>query len=261
MNVRDQGFGLNFNQGFGQGRFVAAAQPDMAARQGSWDMLTQGRQNQFTAGQNDANRGLQRYLGDQGNATQRYGIDQQAATSREGNRLQYQASILPANLRQSRFNTLLPYLNQAMGGMGSMFGGGYNGAGQRGQQPLISAAPVLSASQVQQQVNGARANNDAATAGQVQQMNAGLAGRGFGSNSPLAQALMANYAGQNMATNTANERDTRINASQLNADHILKAQMAQEGQFASRQQEEIERGKAYTGGISSLLSALGSFGS
>ena len=24
MNVRDQGFGLNFNQGFGQGRFVAA---------------------------------------------------------------------------------------------------------------------------------------------------------------------------------------------------------------------------------------------
>lgn len=259
MGVRDQGFGLNFNQGFGS-RFMAAAPQSGAAQNSAWDMLGQKRQQEFTGGQNDANRGLQRYLGDQSNATQMHGIDAQAATARQGNMLQYKASILPANLRQSRFRTLLPYLDQAMSGMGQGLNGGYGGAGQRGEQPEINAAPVLTANQMQQQVNAQRAGNDASMAGRVQQMNAGLAGRGFGSNSPLAQALMANFAGQNMATNTANERETRLSGAQMNSEHVLKAQQAREQQFASRQQEEIERGKAYTGGISSLMSALGAFG-
>ncbi len=257
MSIRDSGFGLNYNKGFGSGKTFMAKPQDNSQ---GWDLLTQRRQHEFTGGQNDANRGLQRYLGDQGDATQRYGIDQTAATNREGNRLSYQASILPHNLKQGRFNAVFPLFQNALGGLQGAAGGGggYSGGGAFGQQPNIDAGPVFSPGQVQQQVNAARSGNDAASAGRTRQMSTQLAGRGFGSGSPLAMALEQNLFGQNLAANAGNERDIRMGATQGNADHVLKAQQAREGQFAARQQEEIERGKSYIGGMSSLLGSFGS---
>lgn len=209
---------------------------------------------------NDSNNGLARYLGDQGNQTQRYGIDANNATTRQGNQLQYQASVLPANLKQQRFNQVLPMFQDAFGRMGQWGGGtsGYKGNGQVGTQPNITTGGVYSQGQIQQQVNAGHAQTDQQTGTNVQNMNNQLGGKGYGSGSPLAMALQQNYEGQGMAANANNERETRMTAAQQNAGQTLNSQQAAEGQFANRQNEDIERNKVRTTALSSWLGSLGS---
>lgn len=151
------------------------------------------------------------------------------------------------------------------GGGSSPPAGGAWGTGGFGQgappgagQPRISARPVYTQGDIQRQVNMQTAANDQGTATKMRDMQSSLAGRGFGSNSPLAQALGQGMQMGNLATNTQNASQTRLGAASANAQQVLAGQTAQEQQYASRQQEAIQRAGIYQNFLSSALAALGS---
>ena len=153
--------------------------------------------------------------------------------------------------KDKRFNQIFPYLAGQIGqGNAAMAGG------QSPPSPEIRVGGVWNPQQVQQQVNAARAGNDQQAGGQMQRQQQELASRGFGSNSPLLMALRGQTQAANMATNTSNEREIRQNAQQQNVQQILASQQAREGQFASRQREDIERRKPYWANQNALIAAL-----
>lgn len=243
----DHGFGsrIFFPGGGGGG---GGADPLAYQKQAALQMGQNRQQSRQQGAQND----LQRYLADQASGDNRYGIDTQAETARRGQQLQYDASVLPANQKMQRFGTLLPMMSGAFNQIGQM------PQGPVGRAPAITTGGVWDQGQIQQQVNAGRASNDRQTAGQVQKMHADVAGRGFGANSPLAMALETNYKGQGMAANANTERETRMGAAEKNAGHLLATQSAAEGQYASRQQEEIQRRKARMDALTQWTSTLGS---
>lgn len=91
----------------------------------------------------------------------------------------------------------------------------------------ITPGPVWNSQQIGQQVNQAKAYNDAATA--AQQLSAGrsLAGRGQGYNSPLLSQIDAQLQGQDLAANDASAQGINWNAAQGNAQQLLAGQSAQ----------------------------------
>jgi hypothetical protein len=243
-------FGLNEDQGF---RSMGGARGGYAAGgSGGGDPLAGDRiraaSQERTAG---ANNTLQKYLAGQSDATARYVADQRAATDREGNQLQYNASVLPANQKMERYNATVPYFQNTFAAMNQE-------ARPVGRAPGITVGGVYDEGQIQQQVNAARAGNDQKTGGDVSRMRADVGGRGFGSNSPLALALESNMHSQNLAANTSSERETRMGAAKMNSDQLLASQTAAEGQYSSRQQEEIERKKAHQSALGTWLGAFGS---
>ncbi len=163
-------------------------------------------------------------------------LDQQANTA------------IPVNAQMARFNAILPLLS----GQFSRLNNGFATAGgANGTPPPITAGPVLNPQQIQQQVNQSRAANDQSTASQIQNSNSSLAGRGFGSNSPLQMALNQGMQNQNMATNTANETNTRLNAAQQNAGQLLNSQQANANLWATGNQLgqlALNMGKDYAKG-------------
>ncbi len=165
-----------------------------------------------------------------------------------------QAAQLQQGNQMSRFNQLLPLLTGQLGKLNNGFAtaGGTNSA-----PPPISAGPTLNPQQIQQQVNTSRAANDQATAGQQANSNASLAGRGFGSNSPLSMALNQGMQNNNLATNTANETSTRLNAAQQNASQLLNSQQALSNQWATGNQLDIQRRAPYFQTQNALIAALG----
>ncbi len=176
-------------------------------------------------------------------------------TQLDAARIGADASMLPARLQQQRFDTVFPWLTSQIGSFMSNPQFATIG-GQSPASPEITVGGVLNPQQVQQQVNAMRAHNDQKAQTQMQGNSQDLAGRGFGSNSPLLAALQGQAQANNLATNTAGARDIRLNAAQMNASHLLDTQQAREGQFASRQREDIERRKPYWAYQTSLLGAL-----
>ena len=158
------------------------------------------------------------------------------------------------NAQMSRFNQLLPLLSGDLSKLGTNMAtaGGANTA-----PPPISAGPTLNPQQIQQQVNTSRAANDQSTANQQANSNASLAGRGFGSNSPLQMALNQGMQNSNMATNTANETATRLNAAQQNAAQTLNSQQALSNQWATGNQLDIQRRAPVFQQQNALIAALG----
>lgn len=229
FNIRDQGFGLNFNRGFG-GRAPAAF--------GSTGVLEAQQRAADALGQEAAARN-QRAIA---------GMQQQGETHRA--RIAAQASTLPARLANQRFQQVMPMiqgqLSQALAPIG----------GQSPPSPGITVGPVWSPDQIQQQVNAARASNDATLASRQQQMRQQVAGRGFGSNSPLAQALGVQLQGQNLSANAEAGREIPWQAAQGNAQQLLRSEQARETQFANRQQEDIERRRMQMTQANALLAAL-----
>lgn len=161
---------------------------------------------------------------------------------------------IPVNAQMQRFNAILPMLSgqfSALNQRGSEKVGGDNGT-----PPPISAGPTLNPQQIQQQVNSSRAANDQSTQGKIANSASSLAGRGFGSNSPLQAALAQGYQNSNMATNTANETATRLNAAQQNAGQLLNSQQALSNQWATGNQLDIQRKAPYFQQQNALISAL-----
>ncbi len=115
-----------------------------------------------------------------------------------------------------------------------MTGGLYGGSGGSYRPPgQMAVAPVISQPMVQQQVNSARAHNDATAAGQIRRTNQQVAGQGYGSRSPLAMALQGQVQSANAATNADTARQTRLDAATLNASDSQARQIAQMQQQAS----------------------------
>jgi hypothetical protein len=168
-----------------------------------------------------------------------------------------QAAMYPATLANNRFNQVYPWLQGQFGQLSqSLQGGGGSFAPVNGG-PQINTGPVWTPNQIQQQINGQTAQNDAATAGQVRQTNQQTAGRGFGANSPLAQALGVMAQGQNQATNANMAQQTRWNAAQGNAQQQLAGQGLQEQQYEAQQQQQTGRMGIAAGSLNALLASLG----
>jgi hypothetical protein len=180
-----------------------------------------------------------------------------AAGQREGQleaaRIGANASMYPHQLKQERFDTIFPWLQGQLGSFQSQMA---TAGGQSGPSPEITVGGVYNPQQIQQQVNSARATNDRTAAGQMRRQSQDVAGRGFGSSSPLLMAMNGMTQANNMATNTDSEREIRMGAAQQNAGHVLNTQQAREGQFASRQREDIERRKPIWNTYNNLLGSL-----
>lgn len=188
---------------------------------------------------------------------QREGYGNQSAIAR----MQAEAAKYPHILKQQRWDQIFPSVQGILSGTSPIFGqfgSSYGGTGQQGQQPTINASPVYNNQQIQERVNDTRAQNDLSLASKQRANNQSMAGRGFGSRSPIAMAMNQAMFGQNLAANTQAENQLRFDAASANAKQLLAAQQAQEAQFASRQQEDIDRNKVRSGLISALFgSALG----
>lgn len=167
---------------------------------------------------------------------------------------QLQATQLSEGNKMSRFNQIYGLLGGELGRLGQP--GAFTAGGTNTAPPPISTGPVLNDQQVQQQVNQSRAATDQATQGTQQRNSASLAGRGFGSNSPLAFALNQSAANQGLQTNVNNETNTRLNASQMNAGHLLNSQQALSNQWQQGNQLDIERRKPYLQQQTALIGAL-----
>lgn len=181
-----------------------------------------------------------------------FGPDQEAIA-----KTQADASMYPAKLRDQHFQQLFPMLSKGFGALGGGFGSPATAGGASGQGPAISAGPVWNPQQIQQQVNSSRAQTDASTQTQQKATGEQAAGRGFSSQSPLTLALQGQEAGQGMATNAQNQNQIQWGAAEGNSKSLLAGQQAREGQFASRQQEDIQRRLPYFQQQNALISALG----
>ncbi len=201
----------------------------------------------------DANLGQQERESQRGLAGQLAGYrTQQAIANTQANAAKY-----PHTLQQGRFDQVFPWLQGQFNNAGGLFGqSGYNGQGQVGQQPWISDAPVYTPEQIQQQVNAARAHTAASVAGQQRQVEQKMAGQGFGSRSPLATSLAQRMAMKGLSAGTQAENDLRVQAAGENAKQVLGAQAAREGQFASRQKEEIDRNRTLQSYLSGLMASM-----
>lgn len=160
--------------------------------------------------------------------------------------------------RQGKFNSVFGLLNGQLGNNNpsALLKAFYPGGGPVGQAPRIDAGPIWNQQQVQQQVNSAHATNDQTTAGNIRDQQASAVGRGFGMGSPLLQELGAQQQAANLAANSDAERNIRWNAAQGNAAQTLKGQTAKEGQYASRQSEDIQRKTPIIGGYFGSRNAL-----
>lgn len=109
----------------------------------------------------------------------------------------------------------------------------------KGQSPYrasayrINTGPIWSQQQINQQVNAGTANIRANTQNDINSMYANMGARGFASrSSPLAMALEIQSRGMGNMGAANLDRDTRWNAAEGNARHVLAAQTAQGDLYA-----------------------------
>jgi len=252
------GFGLNYDKGFGSGRSYTFQSYDPGANQG---ILSQMMGNRYARQQAQDQYGYQSGLQHQSNLQRKYEADLAHSANMAGlqnarqiARMQVGAQRHAAGLQQGRWDQ---FFNLATGpqGLGSVGGGGPV-SGPVGTPPEISAELPYTSEGIQQAVNAQRAQNDMRSQAQTRAMQGSLAGRGYGSQSPLSRALSQGFANSAMATSSDFERQYRQNAQLANSQQGLEIGKAREGQYANRQQEQIERDKVSRNYLSSLLGAL-----
>lgn len=196
-------------------------------------------------------RKQQAFQGQQAQA-QRAHEAQQAAASRNLQEQQLAVQARPEIAKEQRFGVVWPYLTNQLNSLSAGGGGG----SPVGTQPTINTGGVYSPDQIQAQVNASRATTDQSTATNIKNQGQSLAGKGFGSNSPLMAALSGQAQAAGVASNASNETNLRTNAAQMNAKQQLAGQTEAENQYASRQQEDIERHRNYLSSYNSLIGAL-----
>ena len=172
---------------------------------------------------------------------------EQADKNREA---QLRLGMYPEQARMERFSAIYPLLTGLLGNVNSQVGG------QSPPSPEITVGPVWSNQAVQQRVNAQNAANQQAGATQERLQRRQAAGRGLASSSPLLAALGQQTQQGVLSANTAGERELRTQARQDNASQVLRSQQAREQQFASRQQEDIERRRTLSGTTNALIAAL-----
>jgi hypothetical protein len=233
-----------------------------------------GQNQQYDLGklQNDTAR----YGIDQGLAGQKYGWDAQTGMNRyqwdtqrgindvtqaaETDRNRYgwdsQLGIASTNIKpqmlgvenqQKRFDTLLPLVQQMLGGA---MGGA--GMGALGDTPNIDTNPVYSQDMIDQNVNNIMARGMQSAAGQQRNlsMNPNL-----GQSAKAGLGLRAAALARGDATNQA--LNFRTTAAQQNAQQMLAAQIAKANAARDWQGLGIQRYGAQTNRISPYLALLG----
>jgi hypothetical protein len=168
---------------------------------------------------------------------------------------QADAAMYAPRLQQERFNTVLPMFQDLMTQMATG-GGMYQPGGQVGQAPPITVGGVYSPDQTQQQVNAARAQNDAALQTYMRAAAGRLAGRGYGADSPVMAALAGQAQGQNVAANADSERQIRMTAAEQNAQHLLGTEQANLQRWNMMEDSDIRRRIPYLQQQTSMLAAL-----
>lgn len=167
---------------------------------------------------------------------------------------QLQGTQLTEGNKMNRFNSILPLLSNQFSNLSR---NPASAGGSNGQPPPITAGPVLSDQQIQQQVNQSTAATNQQAQGQMQSSDNSLAGRGFGANSPLSMALNNSTQNSARATNASNESNTRLNAAQQNAGQLLNSQQALSNQWATGNQLDIQRRAPIFAQQNALIAALG----
>jgi hypothetical protein len=259
MSIRDQGFGLNYNQGFGSGKFFGGAPTAQIGAQrqaGAADALNQRRRDQAQFGYNRALQGDQ--LGQRERESQRdYDARLQGYANQTGiANINAAASRYPHDLKQGRWNQVWPFAKDLIGNASGQGTSGYAGSGPVGAVTDISDAPVYSEQRIREQVNAQRAGNDAQAAARNQKLSRELAGRGYGSRSPLAMALSQANLNQAMGANTQAETGLRFEAARANSEQVLEAQKAREAQRSNLNQEDIARGQQQRTFLTNLLNGI-----
>ena len=122
-------------------------------------------------------------------------IAAQGAQEQANTKLAISPALQANQLKQERFNSVFPWLQNFAGSLGSNLA---TAGGSSGKSPEITVGGVWNPQQIQQQVNATRAQNDQGMRSQNAQAAGQTAGMGFGSHSPLLQALY----GQNFAANS-----------------------------------------------------------
>lgn len=180
-----------------------------------------------------------------------YADRKQAASEAEKNRnlqlTMQQAGMEPFRARQAWMERLL----------GS---GQFNTdrvGGQIGQQPDFTPSPVYTDDQMGEQVNAARAQNDARTATQQRLLGQSAAARGFGAASPGIQAQRQSLAMGNMRANSQAEREIPFQAAQANADSMFRGQQLQQQRWQGIEDSDIRRRQMQLQSFNSLLGLLG----
>lgn len=159
---------------------------------------------------------------------------------------------------QNKFNALL----NAIGGNGgnarwSSSGGMRGTAGIGGQGPRIDSGPIYNQGQINETVNREKAANAEGIQNEITRNEGDLSGRGFNmQGSPLSQYFQTSANQRRLATDTDIGYKVPFDLAKDNAQHVLKTQVANEEQFASRQREEIARDQIRSGQRNSLLAAL-----
>jgi len=137
----------------------------------------------------------------------------------------------------------IPNMMGGFGGGSASFGGGTVGAaaGVPGNQPQISQGPAIPEAAVRASIQHQKAMTAANMANSLRGLPADLAARGMKAGPASTADMYARLMGSKMRTDADFSRQAQIDAGVANSRMALQAQVAQEGQYANRQQEAIRR--------------------
>lgn len=137
----------------------------------------------------------------------------------------------------------IPNMMGGFGGGGASFGGGNVGAaaGVPSGQPQISQGPAIPEAAVRASIQHQKAMTAANMANSLRGLPADLAARGMKAGPASTADMYARLMGNKMRTDSDFSRRAQIDAGVANSRMALQAQIAQEGQFANRQQEALRR--------------------
>jgi len=195
----------------------------------------------------DANRAFQGRLG-----ALRRALDNQLTDIKSN------ATSLPAQLKQRRYNMAWQMLGQSPENAPGVFGSlmRSTSSGPVGQQPEIPVNPVMSANQVRDFLQQRSTANQNA----IQSYGNDLAERfrtaGMSENSPALASIRRNLANFATGTDVENEREYQLGLLAPNSKLILQRQVMRGNQALSRDREEAERLGNRIGFIGSLGSLI-----
>lgn len=191
-----------------------------------------------------------------------YGVNQ-ALQYLGGPRDKMQADEAEKNRRlqlQMQQNSMEPFRAKQQW-LERLFGqGGFNTSavgGQVGPQPAFTPSGVYSQDQIGEQVNSARAQNDARTATQQRLLGQSAAARGMGAGSPGIEAQRRSLAMGNMRENAVAEREIPFQAAQANADSMFRGNQLLQNMWQGREDSDIRRRQQQVQTYSQLLGLLG----
>lgn len=167
-----------------------------------------------------------------------------------------EASMYPARLQQSRFNTVFPWLQGQIGDFKSTLDGSLGGTGVASGGPSIRVGGVYNPQNIQQQVNASNAKIDQATSTKNIADAQQLGSSGYGANSPLLAALKGQSFAAGLGTKTQAEQGLRTTAAAQNQQAQLASQQAAANVYAQRQAEALQKRGQNTSLYGALIGQL-----